>query len=244
MVLSFEVDPYTDIDIAELPFSLDDLQHLRHHFEVFSTVSFFDLTTDEKDQGQNQTPITNGLDDNNQKEARSGYMAQEQVRVETHDNQAEDVLTTDVPVLDNPEDNDQDPMGPSVLENMETSMVHVLPVEFQPTTHQPNFLDGDMVAEEATQVDFITNTEDEQANNDAKLKTALAKLFPRSSSANLQHLKPLYVTAHIEGYPISKIFVDCGATVNIMPISVMKALRRSNEELIPLGITMSSFVGD
>ncbi|KAM1889937.1 hypothetical protein ACFX13_047873 [Malus domestica] len=101
-----------------------------------------------------------------------------------------------------------------------------------------------MVVEEATQVDFFNTTEDEPTNNDDKLKTALAIMFPRSSLTNLQHLKPLYVTAHIEGYPIFKIFVDCRATVNIMPISVMKALQRSNNELIPLGITMSSFVGD
>ncbi|KAM2282767.1 hypothetical protein ACFXTI_031952 [Malus domestica] len=123
-------------------------------------------------------------------------------------------------------------------------MVHVLPAEFQLTTHQPSSLDGDVVAEEATQVDFVTRTEDESTNGDDKLKTALDILFPRSSSTNLQHLKLLYVTAHIEGYPISKIFIDCGAIVNIMHVSVMKALRRSTDELIPSGITMSGFVGD
>ncbi|KAM1444485.1 hypothetical protein ACFX2I_040628 [Malus domestica] len=123
-------------------------------------------------------------------------------------------------------------------------MVHVLPTKFQQTTHQPSSLDGDVVVEEATQVDFVTTTKDESTNGDDKLKTALDVLFPRSSSTNLQHLKPLYVTAHIKGYPISKIFVDCGATVNIMLVSVMKVLRRSNDELILSGITMSSFVSD
>ena len=47
---------------------------------------------------------------------------------------------------------DRDPMGHSVLDNMEISMVHVLSVDFQPTASQPNSLDGDVVAEEATQV--------------------------------------------------------------------------------------------
>ncbi|KAM1000564.1 hypothetical protein ACFX2A_007298 [Malus domestica] len=46
-VLGFEVDPYTDIDAIDLPFSMEDLQYLRYHFEVFSAVSLFDLTTDE-----------------------------------------------------------------------------------------------------------------------------------------------------------------------------------------------------
>ncbi|KAM1815559.1 hypothetical protein ACFX12_000057 [Malus domestica] len=46
-VLGFEVDPYTDIDTADLPFSMEDLQYLRYHFKVFSTVFLFGLTADE-----------------------------------------------------------------------------------------------------------------------------------------------------------------------------------------------------
>ncbi|KAM2350183.1 hypothetical protein ACFX1X_013612 [Malus domestica] len=46
-VLGFEVDPYTDIGAADLSFSMEDLQYLRYHFEVFSTVSLFGLTADE-----------------------------------------------------------------------------------------------------------------------------------------------------------------------------------------------------
>ncbi|KAM2332915.1 hypothetical protein ACFX1X_023419 [Malus domestica] len=133
-------------------------------------------------------------------------------------------------------------MGPSVLENIEISMVHILPAKFQPTTSQPNFLDGDVDAEEPTQVDFVAIEEAEQVSKENKLKTALAELFHCSSSINLQHLKPLYIKAHIKGYPISKIFIDCGAIVNIMPVSIMKALRCSNDELIPSGVTISSFV--
>ncbi|KAM1939582.1 hypothetical protein ACFX13_027409 [Malus domestica] len=123
-------------------------------------------------------------------------------------------------------------------------MVHVLPVGFQPNASQPNFLDGDVVAEEAGHIDFVIDAEVEAPTKDDNLKTALAELFPRSSSAKLHYLKPLYVTAHIEGYPVSKVFVDCGATINIIPVNIMKALRRSNDELIPSRITMSSFVED
>ncbi|KAM2270251.1 hypothetical protein ACFXTI_037710 [Malus domestica] len=135
-------------------------------------------------------------------------------------------------------------MGPSVLDNMEISMVHVLLADFQSSTSQLNFLDGDVITEEASHIVFVTVAEVESTTKDDNLKAALAELFPRSSLAKLHHLKPLYVTAHIEGYPVSKVFVDCGATINIMPVNVMKALRRSNDKLIPSGITMSSFVGD
>ncbi|KAM1514114.1 hypothetical protein ACFX1Z_025473 [Malus domestica] len=146
--------------------------------------------------------------------------------------------------IDEASEEDHNSMGPSVLENMEISMVHVLPADFQSRTAQPNFLDGDVFAEEAGHIDFVPIAEVESTTKDDSLKAALAELFPRSSSAKLHHLKPLYVTAHIEGYPVSKVFVDCGATVNIMPVNIMKALHRSNDELIPSGITMSSFVGD
>ena len=99
------------------------------------------------------------------------------------------------------------------------------------------------MAEEATQVEFVHTEEGTDSQIDT-LAAAFAELFPRSPTTNLQHLKPLYVTAQIEGYPVSKVFIDCGATVNIMPVSVMRALGRSHDELIPSGITMSSFVGD
>nr|XP_028954624.1 uncharacterized protein LOC114823295 [Malus domestica] len=65
---------------------------------------------------------------------------------------------------------------------MEIIKVHVLLAEFQPTIHQPDSSDGDMVAKEATQVDFIATEEDEQASKADKLKAALAILFPHSSS--------------------------------------------------------------
>ncbi|KAM1147168.1 hypothetical protein ACFX14_038881 [Malus domestica] len=141
---------------------------------------------------------------------------------------------------------EEDPnlMGPSVLDNMEISMVHVLPADFLSSTAQPSFLDGDVITEEAGHIDFVTIADDDSTTKDDNIKAALAELFPHSSSAKLYHLKPLYVTAHIEGYLVSKVFVDCGATVNIMPVNIMKALRRSNDELIPSRITMSSFVGD
>lgn len=45
--LGFDVDLCTDLDIVDLLFSLDDLQYLRYHFEVFSTEFGFGLTMEE-----------------------------------------------------------------------------------------------------------------------------------------------------------------------------------------------------
>ncbi|KAM1035862.1 hypothetical protein ACFX2J_038872 [Malus domestica] len=266
-VLGFEVDPYTDINAADLPFSLEDLQYLRYHFEVFSAVSLFGLTTDEiariarldayldtrdarlhyQDQVQVLIPSTLSISPEavtqNQPVAEAAPPV-DVVEEGTEESRCPTLTTTESVVADQPNVEGLDQMCPSVLDNMEISMVHMLPADFQSSTAQPNFLDGDVVAEEPGHIDFVSIAEGESATKDDGLKAALAELFPRSSSAKLHHLKPLYVTAHIEGYPVSKVFVDCGATVNIMPLNIMKALRRSNDELIPLGITMSSFVGD
>ncbi|KAM1686850.1 hypothetical protein ACFX2K_034898 [Malus domestica] len=270
-VLGFEVDPYTDIDAADLPFSMEDLQYLRYHFEVFSAISLFDLTADEitrvaqldayldtrdahimyQEQARILAPILGTLliSDSPEAPTHNQQVAEETPRAQTIEGAEESLGTTlteaDAAVGDSKreeaEEDDRNLMGPSVLDNMEISMVHVLPADFQSSTAQPNFLDGDVVTEEAGHIDFVTIAEVESTTKDDNLKAALAELFPRSSSAKLHHLKPLYLMAHIEGYPVSKVFVDCGAIVNIMLVNVMKALRCSNDELIPFGITISSF---
>jgi hypothetical protein len=37
-------------------------------------------------------------------------------------------------------------------------------------------------------------------------------------------MKPLYVRGHIDGMPISRMLVDGGAAINLMPYSVFKKL--------------------
>ncbi|KAM1625196.1 hypothetical protein ACFX2K_023301 [Malus domestica] len=272
-VLGFKVDPYTDIDAADLPFSMEDLQYLRYHFKVFLAVSLFGLTTDEiarvarldayldtryarihyQEQARILTPSTLSISTSLEAITQNQQVVEAAPQDQTIEEGAEEsfcptLTTTEAVVADQMKDEaseeDPNPMGPSVLDNMEIGMVHVLPAAFQSSTTQPSFLDGDVVAEEAGHVDFVSVAEVDSTTKDDNIKAVLAELFPRSPSANLHHLKPLYVTAHIEGYPVSKVFVDCGATVNIMPMNIMKALRRFNDELILSGITMSSFVGD
>ncbi|CAL9024528.1 unnamed protein product [Prunus brigantina] len=70
------------------------------------------------------------------------------------------------------------------------------------------------------------------------------EVIPRDEPNKYRYLKPLYISAHVEGVPVSKVFVDCGATVNILPYSLMKKLDNSKAGLIPSDVVMSSFVGD
>jgi hypothetical protein len=64
---------------------------------------------------------------------------------------------------------------------------------------------------------------------------------PEESS---QHLKPLYVRGHIDGKPISRMLVDGGAAVNLMPYSVFRKLGRKDDELVTTNLTLNGVGGN
>ncbi|KAM2294997.1 hypothetical protein ACFX1S_034847 [Malus domestica] len=66
-------------------------------------------------------------------------------------------------------------------------------------------------------------------------------VFVRPSSSLASHLKPIYVTAHLEGIPFKRVLIDGGATVNVLSYKQMKKMCRSKEDLIPTDLTVSSF---
>jgi hypothetical protein len=64
---------------------------------------------------------------------------------------------------------------------------------------------------------------------------------PKESS---QHLKSLYVRGHIDGKPISRMLVDGGAAINLMPYSVFKKLGRKVDKLIKTNLMLNSMGGN
>jgi hypothetical protein len=56
-------------------------------------------------------------------------------------------------------------------------------------------------------------------------------------------LKALFLKGYINGHPVNKMLVDTGATVNIMPYSVLRQLGRSTEVVIKTNVTLSGFNG-
>jgi hypothetical protein len=64
---------------------------------------------------------------------------------------------------------------------------------------------------------------------------------PEESS---QHLKTLYVHGHIDGKPISKMLIDGGAAINLMPYSIFKKLRREDDELVKTNPTLNGVGGN
>jgi hypothetical protein len=60
---------------------------------------------------------------------------------------------------------------------------------------------------------------------------------PKESS---QPMNPLYVRHHIDGRPTSRMLIDGGATVNLMSYSVLKKLRREDDELMKTNLMLKS----
>lgn len=45
-------------------------------------------------------------------------------------------------------------------------------------------------------------------------------------------MKPLYIKAHLNGKEVSRLFVDGEAVLNVMPVSTMKKLGKTKEDMV------------
>ncbi|PUZ57943.1 hypothetical protein GQ55_5G470400 [Panicum hallii var. hallii] len=68
-------------------------------------------------------------------------------------------------------------------------------------------------------------------------------IFEKPRERNYRHLKALYLKGNINGQPVSRMLVDIGAAVNIMPYLVLHRLGHSVGDLIKTNIMLSDFNG-
>ena len=59
-----------------------------------------------------------------------------------------------------------------------------------------------------------------------------------------RHIKPLYVRAHLNGRSVSRVLIDNGSAVNVMPLRMLRALGRSINDLIEIEVVVSAFTGE
>jgi hypothetical protein len=58
------------------------------------------------------------------------------------------------------------------------------------------------------------------------------------------HMKPLFIRGHLDRTPIGHMLVDGGASINILPLSLLKKLSHIEGDLKHTNLSLSSFVGD
>ncbi|CAI0472852.1 unnamed protein product [Linum tenue] len=68
-------------------------------------------------------------------------------------------------------------------------------------------------------------------------------VFKEPEPSMLRHLRPLYIKARLDGMPMSRILVDNGAAVNVIPTRLLRKLGKTTSDLIPTDIFVTSFNG-
>ena len=97
--------------------------------------------------------------------------------------------------------------------------------------------------------EFMVPNDDEE---EPELEEVVAQLtlepvpatFEKPEDEKRRHLKALFLKGFVDGKPITKMLVDGGATVNIMPFAMWRNLGKSNEDLTKMDMMLKDFEGD
>jgi hypothetical protein len=91
-------------------------------------------------------------------------------------------------------------------------MVYFLPNEFMAPANQ--------VVQEETSLDI----NDDEHLGGLMAQLVLAKQATFDKPAKNRHMRPLYLKGYVNGKPLTKMFVDGGAAVNVMPYTTFRKL--------------------
>ncbi len=69
-------------------------------------------------------------------------------------------------------------------------------------------------------------------------------VFEKPEGTKNRHLKPLYINGYVNEKPMSKMMVDGGAAVNLMPYATFRKLGKNAEDLIKTNMVLKDFGGN
>ena len=111
--------------------------------------------------------------------------------------------------------------GPSI----EINMVFMLPMEFL----APSSDDEEV---------FLSNQMAQLALD------PMMAVFEKPTDDERQHLKALFVKGRVDGQPISKVLIDGGVVVNIMPYVMYRKLGKGDQDLTKTDMMLKDFEGN
>ncbi|GKV14311.1 hypothetical protein SLEP1_g25206 [Rubroshorea leprosula] len=101
--------------------------------------------------------------------------------------------------------------------------------------------------EEPIVCEFPEQTEEEvivvPAQDDEEEDMADKIVFEKPEEKMDRHIRPLYINAHMDGTPISRVLVDNGAAVNVLPTCMPYKIGKSLDDLVHTEVTISDFTG-
>jgi len=72
----------------------------------------------------------------------------------------------------------------------------------------------------------------------------MTTIFEKPSDDERKHLKALFVKGQVDGQPISKILIDGGSAINIMPYVMYRKLGKGDQDLIKTDVMLKDFEGN
>jgi len=72
----------------------------------------------------------------------------------------------------------------------------------------------------------------------------MTAIFEKPADDERQHLKALFVKGRVDGQPMTKILIDGGAAINIMPYAVYQKLGKGDQDLTKTDMMLKVFEGN
>jgi hypothetical protein len=98
-------------------------------------------------------------------------------------------------------------------------------------------------------MEFLTPSDDEEevvlSNQVAQLALdPMIAVFEKPTDDERQHLKALFVKDRFDGQPVSKILINGGAAINIMPYMMYRKLGKGDQDLTKTDMMLKDFEGN
>jgi len=72
----------------------------------------------------------------------------------------------------------------------------------------------------------------------------MTAIFEKPADDERQHLKALFVKCRVDGQPMTKILIDGGAAINIMPYAVYRKLGKGDQNVTKTDMMLKDFEGN
>jgi hypothetical protein len=98
-------------------------------------------------------------------------------------------------------------------------------------------------------IEFLAPSDDEEETvlSDPIAQLALDPMmvvFEKPTDDERQHLKALFVKSRVDGRSVSKILIDGGAAINIMPYVIYRKLGKGDQDLTKTDMMLKDFEGN
>jgi len=119
-------------------------------------------------------------------------------------------------------DQQSDPKGKGP--STDVNMVFMLPMEFLAPSSHDDLEFSDQIAQLALDL--------------------MIAIFEKPDDDERQHLKALFVKGKVDGQSMTKILIDGGAAINIMPYTVYRKLGKGDQDLTKTDMMLKDFEGN